>query len=188
MPSTSAAERALYFFGRALVRCFYRVTVLGINHLPEGGFLLLPNHISFVDAIVLQLACPRQIRYIVAEEFYRKPLLHQILKVAGCIPITSRRAKEAVRLAAEQIRAGDIVCLFPEGQLTRSGTLLRLQRGYELIARQANAKVVPVWLDRLWGSIFSFKGGRFFNKWPRTIPYHVTVAFGKPLDADAAGM
>ena len=166
----------------------YRVATFGREHLPEGGFLLLPNHISFVDAIVLQLACPRQIRYIVAEEFYRKPLLHQILKVAGCIPITSRRAKEAVRLAAEQIRAGDIVCLFPEGQLTRSGTLLRLQRGYELIARQAEAPVVPVWLDQLWGSIFSFQGGHFFKKLPRAIPYRVTVAFGKPLAAKAADL
>ena len=166
----------------------YRVATFGREHLPEGGFLLLPNHISFVDAIVLQLACPRQIRYIVAEEFYRKPLLHQILKVAGCIPITSRRAKEAVRLAAEQIRAGDIVCLFPEGQLTRSGTLLRLQRGYELIARQAEAPVVPVWLDHLWGSIFSFQGGHFFKKLPRAIPYRVTVAFGKPLAAKAADL
>ena len=184
----SALQRTVYFLGLAIGRAVYRVATFGREHLPEGGFLLLPNHISFVDAIVLQLACPRQIRYIVAEEFYRKPLLHQILKVAGCIPITPRRAKEAVRLAAEQIRAGDIVCLFPEGQLTRSGTLLRLQRGYELIARQAEAPVVPVWMDQLWGSIFSFQGGRFFGKWPRAIPYRVTVAFGKPLEADAADM
>src|SRR5207253_3915103 len=93
-----------------------------------------------------------------------------------------------VRLAAEEIRAGEIVCLFPEGQLTRSGTLLRLQRGYELIARQAGAPVVPVWLDQLWGSIFSFQGGRFFMKWPKSMPYRVTVAFGKPLTAEAADM
>jgi len=184
----SALQRVVYFLGLAIGRAVYRVAAFGREHLPQGGFLLLPNHISFVDAIVLQLACPRQIRYIVAEEFYRKPLLHQILKVAGCIPITPRRAKEAVRLATEQIRAGDIVCLFPEGQLTRSGTLLRLQRGYELIARQAEAPVVPVWMDQLWGSIFSFQGGRFFRKWPRAIPYRVTVAFGKPLGADAADM
>ena len=184
----SLLQRTVYFLGLAIGRAVYRVATFGREHLPEGGFLLLPNHISFVDAIVLQLACPRQIRYIVAEEFYRKPLLHQILKVAGCIPITSRRAKEAVRLAAEQIRAGDIVCLFPEGQLTRSGTLLRLQRGYELIARQAEAPVVPVWLDQLWGSIFSFQGGHFFKKLPRAIPYRVTVAFGKPLAAKAADL
>ena len=161
---------------------------MGQEQLPERGFLLLPNHISFVDTIVLQLACPRRIRYIVDEGFYRKRMLHPILRLAGCIPITSRRAKDAVRAAAEAIRSGDVVCLFPEGQLTRSGTLLRLQRGYELIARQAEGPVVPVWLDQLWGSIFSFQGGRFFKKWPRNIPYRVMVAFGKPLDSDIADM
>src|SRR5207248_5579000 len=80
-------------------------------------------------------------------------------------------------------------CLFPEGELSRSGSLLRLRRGYEIIARQAEAPVVPVWLDRIWGSIFSFQGGRFFTKWPRSLPYRVTIAFGKPLpvaEADIA--
>jgi acyl-[acyl-carrier-protein]-phospholipid O-acyltransferase/long-chain-fatty-acid--[acyl-carrier-protein] ligase len=184
----SLSQGALYFLGLGIARAIYRVTSFGQEHLPPGGFLLLPNHISFVDAIVLQLACPRRIRYIVDESFYKNRVLHPILRLADCIPIAPRRAKEAVRRAAEQIRAGDVVCLFPEGQLTRSGTLLRLQRGYELIARQAEAPVVPVWMDQLWGSIFSFRGGRFFKKWPRAIPYRVTVAFGKPLDADAADM
>src|SRR6266513_1801114 len=63
MSSMSAAERALFFFGRLLVRCFYRITALGSDNLPKGGFLLLPNHITWVDAIVLQLACPRRIRF-----------------------------------------------------------------------------------------------------------------------------
>jgi acyl-[acyl-carrier-protein]-phospholipid O-acyltransferase / long-chain-fatty-acid--[acyl-carrier-protein] ligase len=185
---SSLSQRALYFWGLIIAKAIYRVTIFGHQHLPSGGFLLLPNHISFVDAVVLQLACPRRIRYIVDQEFYQKPVLHPILRLAGCIPITPRRAKEAVRLAAEQIRAGEVVCLFPEGQLTRSGTLLRLQRGYELIARQAEAPVVPVWLDQLWGSIFSFQGGRFFKKWPKAMPYRVTGAFGKPLAAEAADM
>src|SRR4029453_3320787 len=79
-----------------------------------------------------------------------------------------------------------IVCLFPEGQLERAGTLLRLQRGYELIARHAKAPVVPAWLDQLWGSIFSFQGGRFFTKLPTKIPYRISVAFGKPLDYEIA--
>ncbi len=182
----SAAERALYFFGRALVRCFYRVTALGINNLPEGGFLLLPNHISWVDAIVLQLTCPRPIRYIIDEEFYRKPLLHPFLRLVQCIPIDTRHSHSAIRAATEKIAEGEIVCLFPEGQLERTGTLLRLRRGYELIARHVNATVVPVWLDQLWGSIFSFQGGKFFTKFPKRIPYPVTIAFGKPLEANAA--
>src|SRR6266436_780944 len=188
MASMSAAERALYFFGRLLVRCFYRVTALGSDSLPKGGFLLLPNHITWVDAIVLQLACPRSIRYIIDEEFYRKPILHPFLRVARCIPIDTRHSHSAIRAATEKIAEGEVVCLFPEGQLERAGTLLRLRRGYELIARHANAAVVPVWLDQLWGSIFSFQGGRFFTKLPKRIPYQVTIAFGKPLGPETADM
>jgi len=182
----SAGERALHFLGRPLVRCFYRVRSLGTECLPNGGFLLLPNHITWVDAIVLQLACPRPIRYIIDREFYDKPFLRPFLRIVRCIPIEPRHSRSAIRAASEQIAAGEIVCLFPEGQLERAGTLLRLRRGYELIAHHAKAPVVPVWLDRLWGSFFSFQGGKFFRKWPKEIPYRVTVAFGKPLGAEAA--
>src|SRR5437764_597053 len=188
MSSMSRAERALYFFGRLLVRCFYRVTALGLENLPQGGFLLLPNHITWVDALVLQLACSRPIRYVIDEEHYHKPILHPILRTLGCIPINTRNSRSAIRAAAEKIAEGEIVCLFPEGQLERTGSLLRLQRGYEVIARHANAQVVPVWLDQLWGSIFSFQGGKFFTKFPKRIPYPVTVAFGKPLASHAANI
>src|SRR6266542_138697 len=182
----SAAERVLYFFGRLLVRCFYRVTALGLENIPAGGFLLLPNHITWVDAIVLQLACSRPIRYVIDQEYYHTSVLHPILRTLGCIPLNIRHSHSAIRAAAERIAEGEIVCLFPEGQLERTGVLLRLQRGYELIARHANAQVVPVWLDQLWGSIFSFQGGRFFTKFPKRIPYPVTIAFGKPLKAESA--
>ena len=182
----SAGERALHFFAGPLVRSVYRVCALGLEHLPQGGFLLLPNHITWVDAIVLQIACPRPIRYIIDQEFYCKPILQPFVRLVRCIPIDTRHSRSAVRAATEKIAEGEIVCLFPEGQLERAGTLLRLQRGYELIAHHANAPVVPVWLDRLWGSIFSFQGGRFFTKWPKEIPYRVTVAFGKPLEPKAA--
>ena len=115
---------------------------------------------------------------MIAEEFYRNRFLHPVLHAVRCIPITSRRAKDAMWLAAEMIRDGEIVCLFPEGELSRSGVLGGLRRGYQLIARRAEAPVVPVWLDQLWGSIFSFQGGRFFRKWPRKIPYPAAVEFG----------
>ena len=186
MAKSSAAERALYSIGLGFARLIYRVTATGLEHLPPGGFLLLPNHITWVDAIVLMLACPRPIRFIIDEGVYQNRFLHPVLRTVGCIPITARKAKDAMREAAAKIREGEIVCLFPEGELSRSGSLLRLRRGYEIIARQAEAPVVPVWLDRLWGSIFSYKGGKFFAKWPTSIPYYVTVAFGKPLPAEQA--
>ena len=99
----SAAERTLYFFGRLLVRCFYRVTTFGLEDLPQGGFLLLPNHITWVDALVLQLACSRPIRYIIDQEYYRKPILHPFLRVLGCIPINTRHSHSALRAATEKI-------------------------------------------------------------------------------------
>src|SRR5438034_8973730 len=182
MSSMSRTERARYLFGQTLVRCFYRVTARGLENLPVGGFLLVPNHISWVDALILQLACPRPIRYVIDHEYYHKPILHPILRAIGCIPISKRQSHAAVRAAAEKIAEGEIVCVFPEGELERRGTLLRLQRGYEVIGLHAKAQVVPVWLDQLWGSIFSFQGGRFFRKIPKRIRYPVTVAFGEPLE------
>ena len=170
------------FFGRLI----YRVRSHGVENLPGTGFLLLPNHVTWVDAIVLQLACPRPVRFMVFEPIYQQRLLYPFFRLLDAIPISPRHAKEGLRTAAERIGRGEIVCIFPEGELSRSGNLLRLKRGYELIARAANAPVVPVWLDQLWGSIFSFYGGRFFKKIPRQIPYPVTVAFGEALPAEKA--
>ncbi len=186
MPGDSAAERAFYFCALSIARAIYRVKVLGRENLPTGGCLIVPNHITWVDAIILQLACPRPVRFIIDEEFYRKPALQPVLRMARAIPIDRRKPREAVRRASEQIEAGQFVCIFPEGQLSRTGTLARLQRGFEMIARHAQAPVVPVFLDQLWGSIFSFRGGKFFRKWPRHFPYRATVDFGVPLSAEEA--
>ncbi len=187
--SSSAAGNFIRSFGSLLASAIYRVTSFGKEKLPAGGFLLLPNHLTWVDAVILQLACPRPIRFIVFDEIYQQRWLNPIFRAVGALPISSRKAKEAVKTASEALKAGEVVCIFPEGELSRTGMLLRLKRGYELIARAADAPVVPVWLDRLWGSIFSFEGGKYFTKWPRRIPYPATVAFGEPIpakDADIA--
>src|SRR5881227_3795926 len=186
MPGDSAAERAFYFIACGIARLVYRVNAIGIENLPTGGCLVVPNHITWVDAIILQLACPRPVRFIIDEEFYRKAMLQPVLRMARAIPIDRRKPREAIRRATERIEAGQIVCIFPEGQLSRTGTLARLQRGFEMIARHAQAPVVPVFLDQLWGSIFSFRGGRFFRKWPKHFPYRATVGFGVPVSADEA--
>jgi acyl-[acyl-carrier-protein]-phospholipid O-acyltransferase/long-chain-fatty-acid--[acyl-carrier-protein] ligase len=182
----SFSERFVRGIGQFLASLLYRVRAHGADRLPEGGFLLLPNHLTWVDALVLQLACPRPIRFVVYAEIYNLRWLNPIFRLVGALPISSRRAKDSVRHAVEAIQSGEVVCIFPEGELSRSGMLLRLKRGYELIARQAGAMVVPVWLDQLWGSIFSFKGGKYFFKWPRHFPYPVTVAFGEPLPHEQA--
>lgn len=178
----------LITFGKLIARCVYKVSVHGLANLPREGFLLLPNHVTWVDAIILQVACPRPIRFVVDESIYHKPLLNPLFRFLKAIPICPARAKEGVREAAARIQQGEIVCIFPEGELSRTGTLLRLKRGYELIARTAQAQVVPVWLDQLWGSIFSFYGGTYFKKLPRKWPYPVAVAFGAPLPAQKANI
>ena len=169
-----------------LVRFAYRIHISGLEHLPPGGCLLLPNHVAWIDAVLLQAACPRPIRFLVYEPIFRKPLLNPIFRLLKAIPISDRRAKDAIRHAVERIRAGEIVCIFPEGELSRSGMLLRLRRGYELIANAAEAPVVPVWLDQLWGSIFSFQSGRYFKKVPKRFPYPVSVSYGEALPHDQA--
>src|SRR5205085_5575921 len=186
MPGDSATERAFYFCALLIARAIYRVKAFGLGNLPPDGCLVVPNHITWIDAIILQLACPRPVRFIIDEEFYRKPALQPVLRMVRAIPINRRKPREAIRRATAQIEAGQFVCIFPEGQLSRTGTLARLQRGFEMIARHGQAPVVPVFLDQLWGSIFSFRGGKFFRKWPRHFPYRATVGFGVPLSAEEA--
>ena len=169
-----------------LVRLVYRLHISGVENLSAGGCLLLPNHVTWVDAILLQAASPRPLRFLVYEPIYRHPLLHPVFRLLRAIPITSRKAKEALREASALIRAGEIVCIFPEGELSRTGMLLRLRRGYEVIAHATECPVVPVWLDQLWGSIFSFQCGRYFKKLPKRIPYPVTLLFGEPMAHDHA--
>ena len=88
---------------------------------------------------------------------------------------------KSLRDASEAIQAGEVVCIFAEGQITRIGQLLPFRRGFERIMRGVDAPIVPVNLDGVWGSIFSYEKGRFLWKLPRRIPYPVTVSFGKPM-------
>jgi acyl-[acyl-carrier-protein]-phospholipid O-acyltransferase / long-chain-fatty-acid--[acyl-carrier-protein] ligase len=181
----SVREKIFRSVAGVIARLIYRTRTFGLENLPEGGFLLLPNHMSYVDAVVLQLACPRPIRFVVHESIYQVKWLTPIFKLVRAIPISSTHAKEAIRRAADQIKAGEIVCIFPEGELSRTGVLIKLRKGFELVARIADAPVVPVWLDGLWGSIFSFERGRYFFKWPRRVPQHITIAFGKQIEPRA---
>ena len=179
-------QKAFRLFASLVAGIIYRVKTFGLENLPKAGFLLVPNHMTYVDAVVLQLACPRPIRFVVHESIYRIGWLNSIFRLLEAIPISSVRAKEAVRVAADRIRAGEIVCIFPEGELSRTGTLIKLRKGFELVARLAECEVVPVWLDGLWGSIFSFERGRYFFKIPKRIPQLATVAFGQPIPARSA--
>lgn len=166
----------------------YRVDVHGLENLPaQGGVLLLGNHISWVDWAMVQIASPRPVRFVMLKSVYQRWYLRSFLKALGCIPIERGSAAEhALATVAEQLNAGEVVCLFPEGAISRTGQLGEFRRGYERACKMANpdVKIVPFYLRGLWGSQFSRSSSKL--KALRNAPLHrsVVVAFGKPLVKD----
>ncbi len=180
-------QHVLRIVGLVLARTRYSVTTRGVENLPAtGGALVVCNHVSYVDTLALSLACPRPIRFLSYGEFFRMPVLGPILRIFGAIPVSSNRAKEAILRAAEHVETGEIVCIFPEGQLTRTGCLMELRGGFQLIARRAKCPVIVAHLDGLWGSIHSYEGGRYFTKLPRGLRRRLTVSFSTRLTANEA--
>jgi acyl-[acyl-carrier-protein]-phospholipid O-acyltransferase / long-chain-fatty-acid--[acyl-carrier-protein] ligase len=173
---------------RTVAGAIYKVKPSGLENLPDGGFLLLPNHLNHADALALQLACPRPIRFIVHRSIYEHPWLKPIFKLAGAIPISNVRTKEALHKAVDRIRRGEVVCIFPEREPGGNGTLVRLHQGFEVIARWSDGPVVPVWVEPLDDSIFSSKRGEYFIEWPRRIQTPVAVNFGAPVVPDAVDL
>lgn len=169
-----------------LVRMVYHVRAIHPERVPAGGgVLMLSNHVSYMDALILAAACPRPLRFVMWDALYHVWWMNGFLRYVGTVPISATRAKDAVRTVATALKEGGVVCLFPEGEITRHGMMNELRKGFELMARQGHAKVMPVWLDGLYGSIFSFQGGGFFKKRPRQFRYPVTVRFGEPVEAKA---
>ncbi|MCX6968680.1 MAG: MFS transporter [Verrucomicrobia bacterium] len=176
--------RIVTFF---LARWRYDVRNPGFENIPsKGGVLMVCNHVTYVDTIVLSLASPRPIRFLSYDAFFQALFLGKILRIFGAIPVSSTKARDAIVRASDCIRAGEVVCIFPEGQLTRTGCLMELKSGFELIARRAQCPVVVAHLDGLWGSIYSFEGGRYFTKCPHRLRRNVTVSFAKPLSVAEA--
>lgn len=171
-----------------MVRLLYRVRVLGAERVPEsGGVLLLSNHVSYIDSFIMYFASPRPVRFVVLDHYVKIPAIGWFLKLFGAIPIRQGSAKDAIQKSVEALRQGDVVCLFPEGELTRTGVLGNLRKGFELIARKADCPVVPVCMDGLWRSIFSYERERYMKKWPRGLTCPLQVAFGEAIPAREAG-
>ena len=188
---------ALYLLPDALLRfilfwfthTIYRIKIVGRQNVPEeGGALLVSNHLSFMDALLLQASTDRPIRFIMNRELYNVWWLNPIVRMFEVIPVSTKSPPKelirSLRAASETIREGHVVCIFAEGGITRTGQLLPFRRGLEKIMKGVDAPIVPVNLDGLWGSIFSFERERFFWKVPRSIPYPVTVSYGDPMASD----
>ncbi len=165
--------------GLALVKTLYRIRVDGQERIPEkGGVLLLPNHVTFADAFFISAASPRTVRFVMDETFMASRIVRFGANLFGAVPIRRDQPLEAIRKTIEALDDGHVVALFPEGQLTRTGALCELERGFELIARKAKCPILPVWVDGTWGSIFSFERWRFFKKVPYRVPYGLSIAIG----------
>jgi len=168
----------------------YRIRVLGRDNIPEkGGALFVCNHVSFVDAVLLLASTDRQVRIMMYKGIYERRYMKPLAKILGVIPISSeQRPREMIKslqTASDAIRAGEVVCIFAEGQITRIGHLLPFRRGFERIMKDVDAPIIPIGMDGVWGSIFSFHKGRFLWKLPRRFPYPITINYGKPLPPTA---
>lgn len=177
-------EAARFFFG-SLLRLRYRIRVHGLENLPEtGGALVVSNHVSWMDGVLLLVALPRRVRFIALKDFVTGWWIRGLALTAGVIPIvTGKRAVvDGIRKGRQAICDGDLVGIFPEGGLTRSSTLQGFRPGFLSVVKETGAPVVPMYIDGMWGSIFSFSGGRFFRKWPEGWRRTFDLWIGKPIE------
>lgn len=179
----SATVRFAFWF---MVKGFYKVRPYGLENIPRtGGALLTPNHISFIDGILLLITIPRPVRFIIYADFVYNPKLNWLARIFDVIPIKAdggpKSLIQSLRMASDALRNGELVCIFPEGGLTRTGQTQPFQPGMLRILKGTDAPIIPIYLHGLWGSIFSYEGGKFFWKRPKKWRYPVSIVFGQPV-------
>ena len=180
---TLVPDAFLRFLLLVFANTFYRVQVRGREHVPlEGGALLTPNHVTFMDGLWIIASTDRQVRFLVDSSYFDRPIIGLFLRAIRAIPISAaggpRMILKAFRDAGKHLDDGDLVCIFAEGQLTRTGMMQPFRRGLERIMKGRTAPIIPVHIDRAARSIFSP-----ISRWrlPDHIPYPVTVSFGRPV-------
>ncbi len=170
-----------------LTHTVYRIRIVGRENIPaRGPALLVANHLSNVDGFLVGACIQRFIRFMVYRPYFEKPGLNWVLRRMHAIPVAAGSRSdvmESIERAREELRDGHVVCIFPEGEISRTGNLLPFKRGMEKIVAGLDVPIVPVYLDGVWGSLFSFDQGRSFWKRLRGTPNRVTVMFGTPVPA-----
>ncbi|HKE94660.1 MAG TPA: MFS transporter [Povalibacter sp.] len=189
---TLVPEFLLRFIAWLLVNGLYRLRTEGLENIPEQGpALLICNHVGFVDAIVISAACRRPIRFIMEASIFRIPVLSGIFRGMKAIPVAPAKEDPAVcerafELVAQELREGNLVCIFPEGHLTADGEIREFRRGVMRILEDTPVPIVPLALSGLWNSMFSRKYGPLWNRWPRRIWFRIWLRAGTPIDPATA--
>ena len=172
-----------------LTRVFYKPAYIGFENIPETGpAILICNHVSYVDGPIIDGGCKRPIRYLIDQDIYNLPVVHYVMSLARSIPIAYNR--KSVEAAFEEIskglRAGDLICIFPEGSLTFTGNLGRFRPGIESISkRDPDVPIIPIAISGLWGSALSRKYRKaHFRWWPRKWNRRATLVCGPAIPAD----
>ncbi|MEK6790917.1 MAG: MFS transporter [Deltaproteobacteria bacterium] len=172
-----------------LTHTFYKIRIAGKENVPSrGAALLVCNHLSFIDGLLVGACVHRFIRFMIYRYFYEHRALNWALRHLHAIPVSDGDKKdimESIKAARKELEAGHVVCVFAEGAISRTGNLLPFKKGLERIVEGLDVPVIPVHLDRVWGSIFSFKGGSFFWKLPSAFMRRVTVSFGRALPSSS---
>ncbi|WP_373778900.1 acyl-[ACP]--phospholipid O-acyltransferase [Glaesserella sp.] len=166
-----------------ILKTGYRFNVEGLKNLPQsGGVLLLGNHISWIDWMVLQAASPRAVKFVMYRGIYNKWYLKWFLKWFKVIPIGAGSSKESIEQVRQLLANGEVVALFPEGHISYNGQINEFQRGFELAVQDwENICIVPFYLRGLWGSSFSRADGHYKALTKTRGKRDILVAFGKPI-------
>ncbi len=186
-------EFLMRFIVWMLIHTVYRLDKTGLERIPdEGPAVIVCNHVSFVDALVIAAACPRPIRFVMDHNIFKLPVLSFVFRTGKAIPIAPARedpemTKRAFETVAEALRDGDLVGIFPEGRITDTGEFYPFKNGISRILEQTPVPVVPMALRGLWGSFFSRKDGRAMSKPWRLRPLRrIALAVGDPVPAPSA--
>ena len=175
---------------RIAIHTLFRIRVEGRERAPlKGPALLVSNHVSFVDGILISAAIDRNVRFLIWKPYFANPAMAWVFRQIRAIPVGNGGPRDmvaAIAVAREELKRGRVVCIFAEGSITRTGHLHPFKRGLERIVQGTAAPIIPVHLDGLWGSPFSFAGGKFFAKRPKRLFQPVTVTFGAAMPAKAS--
>jgi acyl-[acyl-carrier-protein]-phospholipid O-acyltransferase / long-chain-fatty-acid--[acyl-carrier-protein] ligase len=169
-----------------ILRQRYRLDVVGFGNMPASGpVLLLGNHISWIDWALVQVACPRPIRFVMQRQIFELWFLKPIFKAFGAVPIASGQSADSLRTVNALLKNGEVVCLFPEGAISRNGHLGKFHRGYErTVEGVENGVIIPFYLRGLWGSAWSRANEGLRNARASALRRDIVVAFGEPRAID----